>query len=195
MYIEICTTPRSRKDPRRAFKRFPSVLRVGKTMYRIQAEDRKLKKVQRICRRRHYELKRTYPENWGRSSSYRRDFFAYYPRPRGGYRCRYCHRRVPDHKLTVDHVYPIYRTKTGDNFWMRLIRIDNVNDVRNLAPSCRRCNIRKGRRTGIWILKAILGKYKLYWFLRRCVQLLLIGLILFLLLHFDVLSSVQKILF
>ena len=44
MYVEICTTPHSRKDPRRAFKRFPSVIRTGKNMYRIQAEDRKLRK-------------------------------------------------------------------------------------------------------------------------------------------------------
>ena len=168
MYVEICTTPHSRKDPRRAFKRFPSVIRTGKNMYRIQAEDRKLRKIRRICRRRKYELKRSYPENWGRSSSYRRDFFAAYPRPLGGYRCRYCHRRISDQKLTVDHIYPVYMTKTGNNFWMRLIGIDNVNDVRNLAPACRRCNIKKGRKAGIWIVKAIVGKYEIYWVIRRC---------------------------
>ncbi|MFR3320682.1 MAG: hypothetical protein ACLTSZ_05295 [Lachnospiraceae bacterium] len=44
-------------------------------MYRIQAEERKERKIRRICRRRHYELKRIYPENLGRSDHYRRDFF------------------------------------------------------------------------------------------------------------------------
>ena len=180
MYVEICTTPHSRKDPRRAFKRFPSVIRTGKNMYRIQAEDRKLRKIRRICRRRKYELKRCYPENWGRSSSYRRDFFAAYPRPLGGYRCRYCHRHISDQKLTVDHIYPVYMTKTGNNFWMRLIGIDNVNDVRNLAPACRRCNIKKGRKAGIWIVKAIVGKYEIYWVIRRLLQLALLALIAYL---------------
>ncbi|MFR2956838.1 MAG: hypothetical protein ACLTLE_10945, partial [Lachnospiraceae bacterium] len=79
MYFEIYTTERSRKDPRKAFRRFPSVRRTGKNMYRIQAEERKERKIRRICRRRHYELKRIYPENLGRSDHYRRDFFSYYP--------------------------------------------------------------------------------------------------------------------
>lgn len=169
MYIEIYTTKRSRKDPHKAFKRFSSVRQTGPSMYRIQAEERQIRKVRRICRRRKYELKRTYPENLGRSDHYRKDFFAYYPRPVGGYRCRYCHRRLSDKKIVVDHIYPVYKAKTGNDFWLRLLGIDDVNDVRNLAPACRRCNLRKGRNAGIWIVKAILGKYRLYWFVRRAV--------------------------
>ena len=68
-------------------------------------------------------------------------------------------------------------TKTGNNFWMRLIGIANVNDVRNLAPACRRCNIKKGRKAGIWIVKAIVGKYEIYWVIRRLLQLALLALI------------------
>lgn len=181
MYFEIYTTERSRKDPRKAFRRFPSVRRTGKNMYRIQAEERKEHKIRRICRRRHYELKRTYPENLGRSDHYRRDFFSYYPRPLGGYRCRYCHRRIPDKKLCIDHIYPVYRAKTGNDFWLRLLRIDDVNDVRNLAPACRRCNTKKGRNAGIWVLRAILGKYEAYWILRKiCFVALVVGLVLIL---------------
>lgn len=150
-------------------------------MYRVQAEERQLKKVRRICRRRKYELKRIYPENLGRSSHYRRDFLAHYPRPAKGYRCRYCHRRLPDRKLTVDHIYPVYMAKTGKDFWLRLLGIEDVNDVRNLAPACRRCNARKGRKAGIWVVKAVLGKYRLYWFLRRLIQTILILLLLALL--------------
>ena len=178
MYFEIYTTERSRKDPRKAFRRFPSTRRTGKNMYRIQAEERKERKIRRICRRRHYELKRIYPENLGRSDHYRRDFFSYYQRPLGGYRCRYCHRRIPDKKLCIDHIYPIYRTKTGNDFWLRLLRIEDVNDVRNLAPACRRCNTKKGRSAGIWVLRAILGKYKAYWVLRKvCFVALVVGLV------------------
>lgn len=71
-------------------------------------------------------------------------------------------------------------TKTGNNFWMRLIGIANVNDVRNLAPACRRCNIKKGRKAGIWIVKAIVGKYEIYWMIRRLLQLALLALIAYL---------------
>ncbi len=170
MYIEILTTSRSRKDPYRAFRRFLSVRRTGKNMYRVQAEEQQLRKVRRICRRRHYELVRTYPENRGRSDSYRQAFLRHYPRPFGGYRCRYCHRRLSDRKLMIDHIYPVYRAKTGNGFWLRLLGIDDVNDIRNLAPACRRCNTKKGRSAGIWILRAILGKYELYWIVRRLLQ-------------------------
>ena len=185
MYFEIYTTERSRKDPRKAFRRFPSVRRTGKNMYRIQAEERKERKIRRICRRRHYELKRIYPENLGRSDHYRRDFFSYYPRPLGGYRCRYCHRRIPDKRLCIDHIYPIYRTKTGNDFWLRLLRIEDVNDVRNLAPACRRCNTKKGRNAGIWVLRAILGRYEAYWVLRKVFFVALVVGLVFLLNFFS----------
>lgn len=178
MYIEIRTTDRSRKNPRKAFRRFSSVRQTGATMYRIQAEERRLRKIQRICRRRHYELVRTYPENLGRSSSYRQAFFTYYPRPAKGYRCRYCHRRLSDRRLTVDHIYPVYLAKTGKRFWPRLLGIEDVNDPRNLAPACKRCNARKGRKAGLWVLKAILGKYRLYWYVLRFFQTSLLLLIL-----------------
>ena len=121
MYFEIYTTERSRKDPRKAFRRFPSVRRTGKNMYRIQAEERKERKIRRICRRRHYELKRIYPENLGRSDHYRRDFFSYYPRP--------------------------------------------------LA--------------GIWVLRAILGRYEAYWVLRKVFFVALVVGLVFLLNFFS----------
>jgi len=90
----------------------------------------------------------------------------------------FCHRRIPDKKLCIDHIYPIYRTKTGNDFWLRLLRIEDVNDVRNLAPACRRCNTKKGRNAGIWVLRAILGRYEAYWVLRKvCFVALVVGLV------------------
>lgn len=180
MYYEILTTERSRRDPRRAFRRFPSVRRTGQALYRIQADERKERKIARICRRRHYILKRKYPEQLGRSDNYRRAFLAQYPRPAGGYRCRYCHRRIPNAKLTIDHIFPVYMAKTGRTFPMRLLGIEDVNDVRNLAPACRRCNYRKGSRAGLWIVRAALGKYRVYWILLRLAQLLLLGVLIWL---------------
>lgn len=48
--------------------------------------------------------------------------------------------------------------------WLRLLRIEDVNDVRNLAPACRRCNTKKGRQRRnlgaarhSWQVRGILG--------------------------------------
>ncbi len=150
-------------------------------MYRIQADERKIKKVKRICRRRRYEFVRMYPENMGRSDRYRRVFFQSVPRPAGGYRCRYCHRRLSDRKITIDHIYPVYRAKTGDDRWLRLLGIEDVNDVRNLAPACARCNRKKGSQAGIWVLRAILGRYELYWVIKRMLQAIVLMVLIMLL--------------
>ena len=44
----------------------------------------------------------------------------------------------------------------------------------------RRCNIKKGRKAGIWIVKAIVGKHEIYWMIRRLLQLALLALIAYL---------------
>ena len=179
MYIEIFRTEKSRKDPCRAFRRFQSVRQTGKSMYRIQAEEGQIRKIEKICRRRHYEIRRIYPENLGRSDNYRRKFLNANQRPFGGYRCRYCHRRLSEKEMTVDHIYPVYLAKTGKNLWMRIAGIEDVNDVRNLAPACRRCNLKKGSKAGIWLIRGILGRYQIYWLLRWCIKAAVFGLILY----------------
>lgn len=179
MYIEIFRTEKSRKDPCRAFRRFQSVRQTGRSMYRIQAEEGQIRKIEKICRRRHYEIRRIYPENLGRSDNYRRKFLNANPRPFGGYRCRYCHRRLSEKEMTVDHIYPVYLAKTGKNLWMRIAGIEDVNDVRNLAPACRRCNLKKGSKAGIWLIRGILGRYQIYWLLRWCIKAAVFGLILY----------------
>lgn len=182
MYVDIYTTSKSRKNPCKAFRRFPAVRRMGGSLYRIQAQECQLRKIRRICRRRHYRLGTVYPESLGRSDTYRREFLRNTVRPRGGYRCRYCHRRLSDERLVVDHIYPVCLAKSGRSIYLRLTGIDDINDVRNLAPSCQRCNMRKGGKTGLWLVRAVLGKYRLYWFirglLRICLLLALCALIL-----------------
>ena len=52
---------------------------------------------------------------------------------RDRYTCQYCHRTMPTHELTLDHVIP--RSRAGDTTW------------ENLVSSCNPCNNRKGNRT------------------------------------------------
>ena len=159
MYFEIYTTERSRKDPRKAF-RFPSDPPLPEECTGFRRKSAKKRKIRRICRERHYELN----ASAGKSRPKRSlspGFRATKDRS-AGYRCRYCHRRIPDKKLCIDHIYPIYRTKTGNDFWLRLLRIGCERCAHNLAPACRRCNT-KSRNAGIWVLRAILGRYEAYW--------------------------------
>ena len=67
--------------------------------------------------------------------------------------------------MEVDHLIPVARAKKG-GFARQMLKeegIANVNDVRNLVPSCRRCNRRKGTKMGVWYIRGILGKYPVYW--------------------------------
>lgn len=111
---------------------------------------------------------RCYEKRWERSSNYRDNFFKTYTAP---YRCRYCNKSLTKEKMVIDHIVPIGKVKKSTNARMLLYiqNISEVNDVKNLAPSCRKCNQRKSDKLGLWYLKGILGKYKLYWILRRLI--------------------------
>ena len=46
---------------------------------------------------------------------------------------------------------------------LHLLKIDNINDIRNLTASCFECNSRKRNKLGFWIIKGFLGKTRYYW--------------------------------
>ncbi len=123
---------------------------------------------------------RYYDENWSRSGTYRRKFLRVNKPP---YRCRYCNRSINEKNLIVDHLVPIGMTKKSGfmRWFLKYNGIDNINDVRNLVPSCYRCNSRKGDRLGLWFLKGILGKYKVYWIIRRIIITILLCTLVYLL--------------
>ena len=78
--------------------------------------------------------------------------------------CRYCGRRLSRKYLQVDHIVPVSRTKKGgiSRFLLEIRGIRNVNDIRNLAPSCGKCNRKKADHLGIWYIRGMLGKYRWY---------------------------------
>ena len=110
-------------------------------------------------------------EQWERSSDYRRKFFKEYGN--GPYRCRYCNKKLTQDKVRIDHVIPVHAAKDSPRA-RRMLQsqgIENVNDVRNLVASCRHCNLMKGDKMGIWIIRANLGKYNLYWTVKPIIKL------------------------
>lgn len=101
---------------------------------------------------------RYYEKRWSRSTNYREAFFQ---NNRPPYFCRYCNRPLTANTMVIDHIVPVAKAKTSP--YARMILswqgIDDVNDVRNLAPSCRQCNSKKSDKMGLWCLEGWLGKY------------------------------------
>lgn len=122
-------------------------------------------KLVQLLKKKHIRY-RVYDSRQERSSTYRDEFFLYNIPP---YRCRYCHKKIDRKELQVDHIIPVSRVKTSvlARNLMYLQGFDNVNDVKNLAASCRTCNLKKGTKMGLWYVRGILGKYRVYWVVRK----------------------------
>lgn len=120
-------------------------------------------------------------EQWERSSDYRRKFFKEYGDD--PYRCRYCNKKLTQDKVVVDHVIPVHSVKDSPRA-RRMLKsqgIENVNDVRNLVASCKHCNLLKGDKMGVWLIRAKLGRYSAYWVIKPIVQIaVVIGFIYYL---------------
>lgn len=142
---------------------------------KVPEEDKK--DVQRFLRRNWLRRQRWYEASWDRNGTYLQMFIQNY---KGPMRCRYCNRKITRNAMEVDHLIPVARAKKGGYARWKLKEkgIHNVNDVRNLVPSCRRCNRRKGSKMGLWYIRGILGKYPVYW------KIVLVGKIIFILLVF-----------
>lgn len=110
--------------------------------------------------------------SYSRNSHYRNDFFLNNPplikNGKAYYRCVYCGRLFPKNQITVDHLFPVAKVKSSynRNLYRKLLKkfeITNINDEKNLVPACLKCNKRKSKKTGIWLLRGIIGKYEIFW--------------------------------
>lgn len=118
----------------------------------------------------------TYPQ-YERSNDYRKQFFSHnHPAIKGRYICAYCGRFLKMEATTVDHLIPINKVRnkhgvlnkiktTGYRAALKLFKISNINDSRNLVAACKSCNSKKGSKTGLWIIRGLLGRYPAYWVL------------------------------
>lgn len=108
------------------------------------------------CRQRSIKT-RWYEKQWERSSDYRKNFFQL---NHGPYFCVYCGRRLKKEYMQIDHIVPVSQVKKSRyaRFLLKIRNIKNVNDERNLVPSCRKCNMKKGDSIGLWYIRGMLGK-------------------------------------
>ena len=157
--------------------------------YTITIDRSELKGLLKTARRHHIKY-RWYEKRWSRASNYRSAFFKYYEPP---YRCRYCNKKVTESRMVVDHVIPVAQVKkSAFARWLLTVRgIDTVNDPRNLAPSCRLCNLEKGDKMGVWTIRGIFGESKLSWIFCYAALALFIPLLVFLIYSLGVFSTIS----
>lgn len=141
-----------------------------------------LKKVRKFCRRKflRYEF---VDDSMERSTNYHSNFFKNRKGIFGSniYVCAYCGRFLKKSKVCVDHIIPVYKAKT-DDFYRKLLsfrHIKNVNDVRNLAPSCNKCNSKKSANGGFWIIRGWFGRSAVRVILKEIVFLILGSVLLY----------------
>lgn len=158
--VEIIT---GRRFP---FDKFQGVKQVSAKKYLIKNLTKK--EAKRFVRkaRLHLFYAYYYDQIWERGKGYKKKWII--KNPADTYRCVYCHRKIPYKSITIDHVVPIHAAKQSRilQYILKARGFDNIDDERNLVPSCWRCNSLKGKSTSmIWIIKAFLGRYTFYWIL------------------------------
>ena len=147
----------------------------------IEASDNEVRRITRKLRFAGFKYN-WYKKEWSRASNCRDRFFRLTKAP---YRCRYCNRHLKKEYVEVDHLIPVGKVKNNRSHarqLMNISKLDDINDIRNLVASCRYCNRRKGDKLGIWYIRGILGKYKIYWtivyILKLCILILLLYIIM-----------------
>lgn len=123
---------------------------------------------------------------YDRDSTYRKRFFARHKGLRGIFFCAYCGKPLNQNKAEVDHIVSVnlVREKFIVGFITRkIVRYlkNGINNDKNLVCACSRCNKRKGKKGGLWILRGFIGPFfwPLWWFA------ILPVLIIFLILYFS----------
>lgn len=136
-------------------------LRFENGKWRLRTSDEELiYQIASFSRRKHLHYE-CFEDKYTRSSNYRKTFIDHYQRKDGKYyRCAYCGKRLIKEKMTVDHIIPIDKVQHSW-FYRRLIglmNITNINDLKNLAPACERCNKKKGRKVKGFLLNGLTGR-------------------------------------
>lgn len=143
------------------------------------------------CLRNGFLIKSYEPALFERGNDYRINFFRNNPAIyKDYYRCVYCGRLIRKENIEIDHMIPIKKGKES-RLWQFLIKKSNlisINDIRNLVPACRRCNKRKGSKTGHWILIGLLGRLKFFWPAIHLFMIFFICIILKNIINYDIIS-------
>ena len=152
--------------------------RNGKCTGKIR--EKKYRALKEYCT--HHGLKYYIDTPFGkRSGDYRQRFFSTYPAAFGNcYFCAYCGIPLTKRKITVDHLIPVDKASKDPRLQKKLKKAGyrDINDPRNLAASCLKCNRKKGTKTGLWILRGRVGRINAIWYIRHGIRIIILVMIL-----------------
>lgn len=158
-----------------------SLLYKGKrsTRWELKTEEENkefIRKCEKFCHKKNYEFILA-EDRYSRSSTYRKNYLEAHSGWHGLYICMYCSKVVPVNKLSIDHIIPVDKAMRcrSAKFLLFINGIENVNDLKNLGPSCRKCNQKKSNKmNAYWILRARIGKIPFSWVLIWSIKLLIV---------------------
>ena len=165
---------------RRKLRRF-GLFYAGDDAYSGAIPEKRISAIKSFCKTKRLAF-RIDNEYGRRSSDYRKVFFQTHKPLIGGiYLCAYCGRPLTRKRLTVDHIYPVGRSKESLKAQKRLKKqgYSGINDPKNLVAACETCNKRKGKNTGTWIIRGKIGQHQKLWIIRWILRLLLIAFIVY----------------
>lgn len=154
-------------------------------VWQKQINNKKHSEIQRIKRfcQQQFKYYRFIDESMERSTNYRDCFFKQQKGIFGTkiYICAYCGKFLKRRNVQVDHIIPVYKAKT--NFFYRNLLsirgIKNVNDIRNLTASCKKCNCKKSANGGLWIIKGIFGRSPVRVIVKELIYLIIGSVLLY----------------
>lgn len=133
-------------------------------------------------------------KKYTRSEGYRTEFIRNWPPKHGKYRCVYCGRKISKDNMEVDHVIPVYATE--HSFLARImVPPDGVNSLKNLVPACHKCNNRKGKKCGLWLIRGKFWKICLpIYCILRITAVAIIATTIFIILGYDRIPAANMLL-
>lgn len=136
-------------------------LRYENGKWRLRTSDNDLiSRIAYFSRRKHLHYE-CIKDKYTRSNNYRKTLIENYQKKDNKYyRCAYCGKKLTKDKMTVDHIVPIDKVQHSWTYrqFIRLMNISDINELRNLAPACERCNKKKGRKVKGYLLNGLTGR-------------------------------------
>lgn len=145
----------------------------GKSFYSKRINDEEKEELVEYCKRNRLRYL-IIEECHVRDLHYRKEFLQ--TKNREWTLCAYCGLPVRTKSITVDHIVPVDKVKKSNyaKWVLKLLHIGNVNDIKNLAGACKKCNSSKGTKMGLWILRGFIGKSTAIWIVRWIIRLAII---------------------
>lgn len=160
--IKVPDDKRTVRKARRRFGKKGFSNRNSRSRFKARGSfsDSEIKKLRKYCRKKGFWIHIT-DARYTRSSGYRNDFFRDDPREK--YKCAYCGKVLKKEQATVDHILPVRKFRNNRSGILlksviNLLGIKDINDSRNLAPACQKCNRKKGHNGGFWAFRGFIGK-------------------------------------